>query len=485
MTDYEICAVTGSSVVMPCSFTHPHGLTVTTVYWVINAKKDNKLSDLSKNPEYKDRVQYSTDIKDNCTLTLSDVRVTDTASYYARIEAKQKWMSAKVTLTVTGVPDLVVQISGAAIEGKKVKLSCISHCTLKKNSKTMWKSNGKIVPDVQTDNNLLILHNIKIEDEGIYSCALEDQEDHPSPPMKLNVMYPPKKTSVSVSPDGEILEGASVTLTCSSVANPPVDSYTWFKTHGQATSVVGSEQTYNIPMITSGHSGNYSCLGKNQHGGRNSTDVPLDVQYASKNTAASVSPSGDIVEGSSVTLTCISDANPPVQSYTWYRKNESAMSTIATQQVYSISKSSSEHAGLYYCQAKSVHGATNSTVIRLDVLYPPKGTSVSLNHTGHLVEGSSVTLTCSSDANPPVENYTWYVKTRDTTARLGSGKSITFNLTSTNVGLYHCEANSTIASQNSASVEVSLAAGPRWQSVPSIAGGAVALLAVLIVAWLS
>ena len=89
---------------------------------------------------------------------------------------------------------------------------------------------------------------------------------------------------------------------------------------------------------------------------------------ASKNTAASVSPSGDIVEGSSVTLTCISDANPPVQSYTWYRKNESAMSTIATQQVYSISRASSEHAGLYYCQAKSVHGATNSTVIRLDVL---------------------------------------------------------------------------------------------------------------------
>ena len=59
---------------------------------------------------------------------------------------------------------------------------------MRQNSKTMWKNNGKILPDVQTDNSELILHNIKIEDEGNYSCALKDQEDHPSPPVKLNVM---------------------------------------------------------------------------------------------------------------------------------------------------------------------------------------------------------------------------------------------------------------------------------------------------------
>ena len=40
-------------------------------------------------------------------------------------------------------------------------------------------------------------------------------------------------------------------------------------------------------------------------------------------------------------------------------------------------------------------------------LDPPKLPSVSVSLSGEIVEGSSVTLTCSSDANPAAK-YTWY-----------------------------------------------------------------------------
>ncbi|XP_047433457.1 B-cell receptor CD22-like [Mugil cephalus] len=73
----------------------------------------------------------------------------------------------------------------------------------------------------------------------------------------------------------------------------------------------------------------------------------------------SVSPSGEIVEGSSVTLTCSSDANP-VANYTWYKENED--SPKASGQIFTITDFRPEHRGSYYCEAKNRRGRHNSTL---------------------------------------------------------------------------------------------------------------------------
>ncbi|XP_041961351.1 B-cell receptor CD22-like [Alosa sapidissima] len=167
-------------------------------------------------------------MKKTCTLMLSDVRVTDTADYYTRIQTTtpgENWQSAGVTLIVKDFTDLVVQMSRTEVEGEYVKLSCTSQCTLRQNSMFMWKKDEEVLPGTSTNNNELIFYNVRIEDAGSYSCVLNHQVESPSPPVKLDVLYPPKKISVSVSPADEILEGTSVTLTCSSDANPPVESY--------------------------------------------------------------------------------------------------------------------------------------------------------------------------------------------------------------------------------------------------------------------
>ncbi|MCI4393958.1 hypothetical protein PGIGA_G00163850 [Pangasianodon gigas] len=125
----------------------------------------------------------------------------------------------------------------------------------------------------------------------------------------------PKRVSVSISPSGEIVEGSSVTLTCSSDANPPVQTYTWYK----GRSSIGTGKTYTISSISSEDSGEYKCKSSNQYGENYSDGATLNVLYPPKNVLVSISPSGERVEGSSVTLTCSSDANPPVQTYTWYK----------------------------------------------------------------------------------------------------------------------------------------------------------------------
>ncbi|XP_035390611.1 uncharacterized protein LOC113589841 [Electrophorus electricus] len=159
------------------------------------------------------------------------------------------------------------------------------------------------------------------------------------------------RQTVSIIPSGEIVADSSVTLTCSSDANPPVQNYTWFKEGG--TSPVGSGQNY----ITNS-SGYYYCVAQNEHGnlGDCSETLPspaqtLTVRYPPKNV--SISPSGQIVEESSVTLTCSSDANPPVQNYTWFK--EGGTSPEGSGQNYIIISS-----GWYYCVAQNEHGVLKS-----------------------------------------------------------------------------------------------------------------------------
>ncbi len=78
---------------------------------------------------------------------------------------------------------------------------------------------------------------------------------------------------MSISPSGEIVEGGSVTLSCSSDSNPPTLNFTWFK----GETFVGFGRIYNISKIRSDHSGEYKCKSRNEHGEKYSDAVNLNV----------------------------------------------------------------------------------------------------------------------------------------------------------------------------------------------------------------
>ncbi|KAL0202712.1 hypothetical protein M9458_000730, partial [Cirrhinus mrigala] len=73
-------------------------------------------------------------------------------------------------------------------------------------------------------------------------------------------------------PSGEIKEGDSVTLNCSSDSNPPAE-ISWFK----GGTFVGSGRIYSISKISSDHSGEYKCKSINKHGEKDSDAVALNV----------------------------------------------------------------------------------------------------------------------------------------------------------------------------------------------------------------
>ncbi|XP_060942274.1 vascular cell adhesion protein 1-like [Limanda limanda] len=437
-TSTEICAFRGSTVDITCTYTYPstvnnHDTTVQETFWFI--KESNGIHvDLRTDPEYSGRVENLCG-NNKCTLRISNLRESDSAVYKFRFTTNQPGGSvtgsAGVTLSVT---DLHVEVSTSERFGSyyRSELTCQSRCRLPDPLNYVWYKNQQKKKEGAS-------YTDSFDSTDRVSCAVKGLEDFRSPSI-----YAPKPPSVSVSPSGEIMEGSSVTLTCSSDANPAAN-YTWYKRSGDKQVQPLSEETQLVlSSIRSSDSGEYYCTAENELG-RSSANISITVTYAPKPPSVSVSPSGEIMEGSSVTLTCSSDANPAAK-YTWYKRSgdkQVQRPSEETQLVLSSIRSSDS--GEYYCTAENELGRSSAN-ISITVTYAPKPPSVSVSPSGEIMEGSSVTLTCSSDANPAA-HYTWYKEDEDSPTASGQNITIT-NITAEHGGKYQCEAQNTHGRSN-------------------------------------
>ncbi|XP_073670633.1 B-cell receptor CD22-like [Paramisgurnus dabryanus] len=271
----SICALKGSTVIINCTYKYPTGHQINNTFWTKINSADPP--DLSEDSEYSQRIQYLGDKHHNCTMSLTDVRQTDSHKYYFRfITDKNKWLGVPgVTLDITLITDLQVQSSGERVtEGHSVTLTCKSSCSLTDGSTFIWYKNNQSLSERTDRNNQLILQSVRRNDSGNYSCAVQGH-NLTSPHQYLNVISP-DKPEISVNSSGEIMEGDSVTLTCKSKSNPPAQNYTWFKVN--ETSSVGSGQTYSITNINSRHSGWFYCEVQNKDRSQKSVAVLVNVK---------------------------------------------------------------------------------------------------------------------------------------------------------------------------------------------------------------
>uniref|UniRef100_A0A8C7LLH0 Ig-like domain-containing protein n=1 Tax=Oncorhynchus kisutch TaxID=8019 RepID=A0A8C7LLH0_ONCKI len=134
-------------------------------------------------------------------------------------------------------------------------------------------------------------------------------------------------------------------------------AFIWYKNRQAIPNSHNYSNSLHLCQVSSEDAGSYCCAVEG-HENLHSPEVTLTVRYKPKNISVSVSPSGEIVEGSSVILTCHSDANPP--KYTWYKRNINT--SKESGQIYRIINIRSEDSGEYYCEAQNEMGAKNSTV---------------------------------------------------------------------------------------------------------------------------
>ncbi|XP_076585102.1 B-cell receptor CD22-like [Chaetodon auriga] len=426
-THRNICACKGSSVDISCTYSSYHYY-VTSKFWFSRDRSrqwqnPSQPEDLRKDSQYAGRVQVLETEGGRSTLRITDLTESDSAQYHFKFRVGSfEWRSSLpgTTLTITA---LQVQVTRIKVHQfyTQAELKCHSSCRPAGQVSYIWFKNGEEITRTQISSYKGWFHP-----EDIISCALKGHETCVSPSV-----YAPKLPSVSVSPSGEIVEGSSVNLTCSSDANPAAN-YTWYKENVNVKAL-SEEAQLVFRSIQSSDSGEYYCAAENELRRRTLKHISIDVKYAPKLPSVSVSPSGEIVEGSSVTLNCNSDANPAA-NYTWYKENQ----TLTSQGIYGFTSVSIEDSGMYHCKSENKYGKTTSTSVRVDVQYAPKPPSVSVSPSGEIVEGSSVTLSCSSDANPAA-NYTWYKENEDSPKASGQNFTIT-DIRAEHSGNYYCEA---------------------------------------------
>ncbi|XP_070406102.1 B-cell receptor CD22 [Nothobranchius furzeri] len=277
-------------------------------------------------------------------------QISPAGRYQCAIEGLEQFPSPPVY--APAVPSVSTNPSGEIMEDRSVTLTCSSDAN--PAAKYTWyeKDGDQNYKHLSSEQHH-VFSSIKSSDSGWYWCEAENDLGRQTSRLFIDVKYPPRRPSVSLSSSGLIEEGEPVTLTCSSDANPAAN-YTWYKEDNKHP--IGVKSDYRVPSVTSEDRGHYICMSENQYGQRNSSCLFVDILYRPKSPLVSVSPLGEIMEDSSVNLTCSSDANPAA-NYTWYKEDK----LLSSEQNFTISNIKPEHSGEYHCRVQNRVGLNNSS----------------------------------------------------------------------------------------------------------------------------
>ncbi|XP_030204698.1 sialic acid-binding Ig-like lectin 14 [Gadus morhua] len=336
-TSSHICASKGSTVDINCNYEYPANKSKSQSspinlesLWFTKIDRNYPVN-IEKETDYKGRVEYScgedrcirSGCSGVCTLRIKDLKPSDSAEYKLWIlTAQTDWGytgSPGVNLTVT---DLQVKV--VVLDRDKptwLDLECHSICDITTTS-YKWFRNGENAGTARTKGTGRYYSGRFKDDRAIlnsedsYACAVKGFESFPTPSV-----YAPKTPSVTVSPSGEVEEGSSVTLSCSSDANPAA-KFTWFKEHDD--SVKGSGQNYTITNIKSELGGNYYCQAHNAIGHHNSTWSSVNVKERSSSSSSSSPPSPSVITAATLGAVLVFLATVLFLIFLWLRRRRAS-----------------------------------------------------------------------------------------------------------------------------------------------------------------
>ncbi|XP_062390049.1 sialoadhesin-like [Sardina pilchardus] len=359
-TSQGICVLMGSSVDISCTYKYPRDHRIKKTFWFNHHKSNQRPQDLSLDSKYAAHMEYLGNTERNCTARLKDIRMSHSGEYgfgYITDQGGNHSGLPGVYISVTALQLLVHP--DPATEGEEVTLTCNTTCSVSDNSSFIWYKSGQPVVTLKhtTRDNKLHLNPVSSEDAGSYSCAVRGHDGLPSSDKFLSVLYMPKNTSVSISHSGEIVVGSTVTLNCSSDADPPVRNYTWYMKSGAESLLRGTGETISF-NVTSDNTGLYYCEAQNELGSHMSAGIHI-LTDGQPRIAMSIA---------SGTLILIVLALLLVLGLVWLRKKKTAMVVdVRTPNAAMQDEASPVSSNVYTVTVDP--GQTEESHVQQDVLY--------------------------------------------------------------------------------------------------------------------
>ncbi|XP_059189056.1 uncharacterized protein LOC131971561 [Centropristis striata] len=181
----QVCGLKRSTVNIRCVYTFPSKIKdldtkVKETIWFTKGT-DIEPVDLKTDSEYSGRVQYSSNNND-CTLTIRDLRESDSAEYKFRFITNQPGGK------VTGKPGVTLSVTDLQVEVTRpqhilypswANLHCQSSCPLPAPTSYIWYQNGQKIKEDRSPHYA----NYIYYSPDSFSCAISGYEDFPSPPV--------------------------------------------------------------------------------------------------------------------------------------------------------------------------------------------------------------------------------------------------------------------------------------------------------------